>query len=132
MLKSEDDQDMDDENDENDEEEDDEDDEDDEDGHSAATSAHLRSSLKIIRDPSKNAFDLLPSGESLGSFANRHAVDRHRRKVDSKRERARESRLKKRKQSKLILRRQEKISPVYGRIAGASFARESAHRVGTH
>jgi hypothetical protein len=60
-------------------------------------SSNLRGSLKIVRDPSKTAFDFLPTGETLGAFANRHAVDRYSRKVESKRERARETRRRKRK-----------------------------------
>lgn len=59
-------------------------------------SSNLRGSLKIIRDPTKTAFDILPTGESLGAFANKHAVDRYSRKVENKRERARETRKKKR------------------------------------
>lgn len=95
-------------------------------------SANLRSSLKIIRDPTKNAFDVLPSGETLGSFANRHAIDRYARKVESKRERARETRLKKRKQVKTLLRRQERATPVYGNIGGSCLSREIANGIGTH
>jgi hypothetical protein len=57
----------------------------------------LRLSLKIVRDPTKTAFDVLPSGETIGEFANRHAVERYTRKVENKRERARESRRKKRR-----------------------------------
>lgn len=60
-------------------------------------SSNLRSSLKIVRDPGKTAYDVLPTGETLGSFANRNAVERYARKVESKRERARETRRKKRK-----------------------------------
>lgn len=63
----------------------------------ADADSNLRSSLKIVRDPSKTAYDFLPSGESLGAFANRHAVERYSRKVESKRERARETRRRKRK-----------------------------------
>ena len=59
--------------------------------------ANLRTSLKVVRDPCKNAFDLLPTGETIGAFANKHAVDRYIRKVENKRERARETRRKKRK-----------------------------------
>jgi hypothetical protein len=59
-------------------------------------SSNLRGSLKIVRDPSKNAFDILPTGETLGAFANKHAVARYSRKVENKRERARETRKKKR------------------------------------
>jgi len=59
--------------------------------------SNLRGSLKIVRDPSKTAYDFLPNGETLGAFANRHAVDRYSRKVESKRERARETRRRKRK-----------------------------------
>ena len=57
---------------------------------------NIRTYLKIIRDSSKTAYDVLPSGESLGSFANRHAVERYIKKVENKRERARETRRKKR------------------------------------
>lgn len=56
----------------------------------------LRATLKIVRDSNKTAYDLLPSGETIGSFANRQAVERHLRKVENKRERARESRRRKR------------------------------------
>jgi len=59
-------------------------------------SCNLRGSLKIVRDPSKNAFDYLSTGETIGAFANKHAVDRYARKVENKRERARETRKKKR------------------------------------
>lgn len=96
------------------------------------SSANLRSSLKIIRDPAKTAFDMLPSGETLGAFANRHAIDRYARKVESKRERARETRLKKRKLTKSIARRQEKTRLVYGNIGGSCFSREIADGIGAH
>jgi hypothetical protein len=52
----------------------------------------IRVCLKIVRDISKTAFDLLPSGETIGEFANRYAVERYTRKIESKRERARECR----------------------------------------
>ena len=64
------------------------------------SSANLRCFLKIVRDASKTAFDLLPSGETLGAFANKHAVARYSRKIENKRERARESRRFKRKHRK--------------------------------
>ena len=57
----------------------------------------LRISLKWVRDPTKNAFDSLPSGESIGNFANRYAVERYTRKIETKRERAKECRRQKRK-----------------------------------
>jgi hypothetical protein len=66
----------------------------------AALSLHLRSSLKIVRDPSRTAYDLLPTGETLGSFANRQAVDRYARKVEQKRHRAAQTREQQRKQTK--------------------------------
>ena len=69
-----------------DEEEEDEDDDDD------VASANLRAALKIVRDPTKSAFDYLPTGETIGAFANRHAIARYSRKIENKRERARESR----------------------------------------
>lgn len=59
--------------------------------------SNLRSSLKLVRDPCKTAYDFLPNGETLGSFANRHALERYKRKVESKRERARETRKRKRR-----------------------------------
>jgi hypothetical protein len=58
---------------------------------------NLRISLKIVRDPTKNAYDLLPSGETIGAFANKHALARYARKIENKRERAREIRKKKKK-----------------------------------
>jgi hypothetical protein len=61
------------------------------------STAHLRCALKIVRDPTKNAYDHLSSGETIGNFANIYAVERYRRKVESKRERARETRKLKRK-----------------------------------
>jgi hypothetical protein len=39
---------------------------------------------------------MLPTGETVGAFANKHAVERYSRKVENKRERARETRKKKR------------------------------------
>jgi len=98
---------------------------DDNDEDMATMSANLRSSLKVVRDPTKTAFDVLPTGETLGSFANRHAIDRYARKVESKRERARETRMKKRKLVKSIQRRKEK-TPIYGHIGGACLSREIA------
>lgn len=106
--------------------------EEEEDDEGQTGSANLRSSLKIIRDPAKTAFDMLPSGETIGAFANRHAIDRYARKVESKRERARETRMKKRKQVKSLLRRQEKTRLVYGNISGSCFSREIANGVGAH
>lgn len=61
---------------------------------------NLRISLKIVRDPTKNAYDLLPSGETIGAFANKHALARYARKIENKRERAREIRKKKKKNVK--------------------------------
>jgi len=61
---------------------------------------NLRISLKIVRDPTKNAYDLLPSGETIGAFANKHALARYARKIENKRERAREIRKKKKKNAK--------------------------------
>lgn len=58
---------------------------------------HFRGLLKIVRDPDKNAFDTLPNGETIGGFANKYALERYSRKVESKRERARETRRLKRK-----------------------------------
>lgn len=60
-------------------------------------SANLRFALKIVRDPSKTAFDKLSSGDSLGTFANLYALRRYARKVEAKRDRARETRKLKRK-----------------------------------
>ena len=57
----------------------------------------LRISLKLVRDPNKNAFDFLPSGETIGEFANRYAVERYTGKLETKREQAKESRRQKRK-----------------------------------
>jgi len=54
--------------------------------------ANIRSMLKVIRDPSKTAYDLLPTGETIGAFANRHAVETYVRKNVIKREKAREIR----------------------------------------
>ena len=59
---------------------------------SLAVQVRLRQTLKIVRDPTKTAFDRLDSGETLGSFANFHAVERYKRKVESKRVRARVTR----------------------------------------
>ena len=61
-------------------------------------SAKLRCCLKIVRDPTKTAYDVLPTGETIGSFANKEAVDRYIRKIKSKRQRARESRKRSKKQ----------------------------------
>lgn len=62
--------------------------------------AKLRVSLKIVRDPTKTAYDVLPSGETIGAFANKHAVARYARKIENKRERAREIRKKKKKNAR--------------------------------
>lgn len=59
---------------------------------SCDTESNLRIQLKIVRDPSKTAWDMLPSGITVGEFANAHAVDSYIRKVDSKRMRARQKR----------------------------------------
>lgn len=87
-----------------------------------ANDGNLRSSLKIIRDPTKTAFDHLPTGETLGAFANRHAVDRYARKVKSKRDRARETRLKKRKLDKS----KNSSKETYGTITRPDFSRKIA------
>jgi hypothetical protein len=59
--------------------------------------ANVRIMLKMVRDPSKTAYDLLPNAETVGAFANRHAVDTYIRKIVMKREKARETRKRKRK-----------------------------------
>lgn len=59
-----------------------------------------RAILKIIRDATKTPYDLLPSGETIGSFANRHASERYRDKIEKKRVRAREIRKRRRPISK--------------------------------
>lgn len=76
-------------------------------GGSGGVSANLRTSLKIVRDPTKNAFDILPTGETIGAFANRQAIERYARKVESKRERARETRRQKRKHIKSQQKKKE-------------------------
>ena len=58
---------------------------------------HVRSFLKIIRDRTKTAYDKLASGKTLGEEANKLAVGKYMRKVELKRERARETRSRKRK-----------------------------------
>ncbi len=55
-------------------------------------SDNLRSYLKMVREPKNSAFDLLPNGQSIGAFANKHAVTRYARTIESKREQARASR----------------------------------------
>jgi hypothetical protein len=70
---------------------------------SLATQVKLRQTLKVVRDPTKTAFDRLASGETLGSFANFHAVERYKRKVESKRVRARVNRSLKRGKRKMKL-----------------------------
>jgi len=64
-----------------------------------ADTISLRNQLKIVRDVRMHPFDELPdgNGESIGAFANRHAVLRYTQKVESKRQRARELRRVKRK-----------------------------------
>lgn len=52
----------------------------------------LRLALKMVRDINNHAWDVLPNGELIGEFANRHAVRRYSRKVENKRLRARETR----------------------------------------
>lgn len=97
-----------------------------------AMSANLRSSLKVVRDPTKTAFDVLPTGETLGSFANRHAIDRYARKVEGKRERAREIRMKKRKLTKSIQRKKEKSVLPYGPIDRKGFSGQAADGAGAN
>ena len=58
----------------------------------------IRTYLKSIRNLKNTPYDTLPTGESIGSFANKHAVFKYSKKIESKRERARETRRKKRKQ----------------------------------
>lgn len=71
--------------------------EDPDEGGGGVNSQNLRTNLKTVRDPTKTAYDLLPSGESIGSFANKHAVARYRSKIEGKRQRARETRKQKKK-----------------------------------
>lgn len=59
-------------------------------------SANVRALLKIVRDPSKTAYDLLPTGETVGSFANKHAVENYIHKNIVKRQNAKEFRKRKR------------------------------------
>lgn len=73
------------------------------------TTAHLRGSLKIVRDTSKTAYDSLPTGETIGEFANRYALQRYSRKVESKRERARETRKQKRTMGILYSSKKKRI-----------------------
>jgi hypothetical protein len=61
---------------------------------------HVRSFLKILRDPTKTAYDELPSGKTLGEVANEMAVAKYTRKVELKRERARETRARNKKDEK--------------------------------
>ena len=75
-------------------------DEEEEEGEGEHDTTNLRISLKIVRDPTKTAYDLLPSGETIGAFANKHALARYARKIENKRERAREIRKKKKKIAK--------------------------------
>jgi hypothetical protein len=52
--------------------------------------AVIRAYLKIVRDPSKTAYDTLPNGETIGSFANKRALYRYGNKNDMKRARAKQ------------------------------------------
>ncbi len=74
----------------------------------------LRGCMKMVRDPSKTAFDLLPTGETIGSFANKYAVSRYSRNVESKRARARVAKNKHRRSgiSKVSAAIQNKKPPV--------------------
>jgi hypothetical protein len=81
-------------------EEEEEEEEDDEVAKTPPLKESLRHTLKIIRDSVKNAFDILPSGETLGAFANKQAVECYARKIERKRERARETRQKKKQLKK--------------------------------
>lgn len=60
-------------------------------------SEHLRMYLKIVRNPRNSAFDTLPNGQTIGGFANRHAINRYARTIESKREQTRASRQQNRK-----------------------------------
>lgn len=57
---------------------------------------HIRTFLKIVRDPSKTAYDELPSGRTIGSIANELAISRYKRKIERKRAQTRETRSRKR------------------------------------
>src|SRR6185312_15172630 len=51
-----------------------------------------RFAMKWVRDSSHTPYDLLPNGETLGEFANRHALEKYNRKIGLKRERAKKIR----------------------------------------
>lgn len=74
----------------------------------------LRHLLKKIRQNNSTAYDVLPTGENIGSFANRHAVERYIKKINTKRERARESRKKTRKKNPNLLVVQQHSTPICG------------------
>ena len=69
-------------------------------GMSSLCTMHIRTALKIIRNPAMTAYDYLPNGETLGEFANRTAVEGYIRNVENKRLRTRESRKKRKKKRK--------------------------------
>ena len=67
---------------------------------SSYNSDSIRLFLKLVRDDTKTAYDTLPSGEEIGSFANKHAISVYTRITENKRLRARESRRKKKTDNK--------------------------------
>jgi hypothetical protein len=67
----------------------------------------IKAYLKVVRNTKNNAYTMLPNGESVGSFANKHAVYAYSKKIESKRERARETRRKKRKQGILYIKKKK-------------------------
>lgn len=62
---------------------------------------HIRSFLKLVRDPSRTAYDVLPSGKTIGQCANEIANARYLHKKALKCEHAREARSRKRDISNL-------------------------------
>jgi hypothetical protein len=72
--------------------------------HEEEEGNNLRGYLKIVRDPTKTAFDILPDGQTIGEFANKQAVERYSKKIVNKRIRASKQRRRKREQNKKTVR----------------------------
>lgn len=64
------------------------------------TTKYIRNALKMIRVENKTAYDSLPSGETVGAFSNRYALDKYTKKLIRKRDRMR------------ITRRNKKINEI--------------------
>lgn len=61
---------------------------------------HIRTLLKIVRDPTKTAYDELPNGKIIGDIANQYAVERYKSKNARKKIQTQETRKRKKEELK--------------------------------